>query len=172
MHATGIVGGIAGAVVALLGSLSAAPASHASNFGVELNGTYRAISDGEFAKVNDVFIDQATTVETWTISTTCLSPIECTGEIRSDAGWTATARLDDHWYIDREMPNWLPCPDGSTAAGHQKFIIWGFDSMRLERSNFNTDFLVGRNIGKSASGACGRNQPMVIELPIRLERIS
>lgn len=171
MHTARVFGGIAGAAVALFGSLSAAPVSQASNFGVELNGTYRAFSDGEFAKVDDVFIDQVSTDEIWTINTSCVSPLECVGEVHSNAGWTATARLDDFWYFDREIPNWLPCPDGTSAPGHQKFIVFGFNTMRVEQDKTNTDFLVGRNLTKAPSGACGRNAPLDIEMPIRLERI-
>ena len=47
--------------------LSTAPAAHASDFGVELNGTYRVTTNGELAKTNDVFKDVPTIVETWTI---------------------------------------------------------------------------------------------------------
>ncbi|WP_286149078.1 hypothetical protein [Mycobacterium sp. IS-1496] len=117
------------------------------------------------------FFDQPTVVETWTVTTECASPIECIGEVRSDRGYTATIRLNDHWFVDHEIPNWLPCPDGTFAPGHQKFTLWGFNPARNERLYKNLDFLAGRNVTRSASGACGRNQPVVVELPVKMQKI-
>ncbi len=77
-------------------------------------------SNGEFAKTNEVYIDEQTVVQTWTMSSTCTSPVVCTGEVRSDQGWTAPMRLGggpgspgalgDFWVVDRVVPNWEPCP--------------------------------------------------------------
>ncbi|WP_449288837.1 Rv2253/PknI dimerization domain-containing protein [Mycobacterium deserti] len=163
------------AAIALAASVGIAPQAHAQDFGISLNGTYRVLSDGEWAKKGaapgggEVFYDQQTVVETWNVSTSCVSPIECTGTVTSDRGYTASIRLDDFWYVDHDIPNWLPCPNGTFAPGHQKFILWGFDPARNERIK-TTEFLAGRNITKSPSGACGRNQPLVIEMPVRMER--
>jgi hypothetical protein len=169
MHAR-VLGGVAGAAVAVLGSLGVAPASHASNLPA-LNGTYHMVSNGEWAKGNDVFYDQPTVVQTVTIKSSCVSPIECTGEMHSDQGWTATGRLDDFWIFDHDIPNWVPCPDGTFAPGHQKFIMSGVNPQRNERNMLITDFLMGRDQTKSASGACGVNKPVVIELPMTMTRI-
>jgi len=160
------------AAIVLIGSLNTAAPANASNFGVELNGTYTVLSDGEWARTNEVLIDQETVIETWTVSTTCLSPIECTGTVTSDRGYTATARLDDYWYIDHVVPNWVPCPDGTFADGLQKFMMYGFDPARNERRSRITDFLAGVNVTKSASGACGVNKPVVIEMPVQMRRVS
>ena len=48
----------AGAVtaIAVVGSVGTATPAHASNYGVELNGTYRMISNGDWAKTNEVFM--------------------------------------------------------------------------------------------------------------------
>ncbi|MEO3760279.1 hypothetical protein ABGB19_18595 [Mycobacterium sp. B14F4] len=168
------------AAIALVASVCSATPAYASNFGVELNGTYRVMSDGEWAKRNagpfgvggaESFYDQQTVIETWTVTTECISPIECYGEVRSDRGYTATIRLDDYWLVDHDVPNWLPCPNGTFAPGHQKFMLWGFNPARNERRPTITDFLVGRNITKGASGACGRNQPVVVEMPVKMQKI-
>ena len=89
MRALGVIGGVATAAMTLLGSLGAAPAAHAKTFGIELNGTWKVISNGEWARTNEVLIDQKTTIENWTISSSCVSPIECNGTVTSDGGWTA-----------------------------------------------------------------------------------
>lgn len=176
MRGVGLAAGTA--AIALVASLSAATPAYAEDFGVALNGTFRVMSDGEWAKVGmapggaDVFIDQQTVNQTWTVTTSCISPIECTGEVKSDLGWTATARLKDYWYIDHDIPNWLPCPDGTFAPGHQKFILLGFNPARNERVVHNADFLIGRDQTKAPSGACGRNQPVVIEMPVKVQKIS
>ncbi len=123
---TRVAGCIGMVIVAFVGSLGAKPVARASNFGVELNGVYRVFSDGEWAKKNEVFFDQASVIETWTVTTDCVSPIECSGEVKSDLGWTGTARLGYFWYVEHTIPKWIPCSDGTFAdGGVQQFIIWG-----------------------------------------------
>ncbi|MGV0794120.1 Rv2253/PknI dimerization domain-containing protein [Mycolicibacterium sp. XJ1819] len=172
MRAAALIGGVAATVCTIAGSLAVATPASASNFGVELEGTYRVVSDGEWAKGNEVFYDQETVIETWTVTSDCVSPIECTGVVHSDRGWTGTARLNDFWYIDHDIPDWVPCPDGTFAPGHQKFILWGVDPFTNGRLTTNMQLLAGRNLTKSASGACGVNKPVVIELPVRVEKLS
>ena len=156
----------------MLGSLSGMPAAHASNYGSELNGTYRVSSNGQWARTNDVLMDEKTVIQTWTISSSCVSPIECTGEVHSDQGWTGTLRLDDFYYVDHDIPNWAPCPDGSFASGHQMFLLWGVVPQSEERVTKDINFMAGRDITKTASGACGVNKPLVIELPAYIEKLS
>ncbi len=40
------------------------------NDGVAINGTYTAFSDGEWAKTNQSFHDEASVTQTWTITST------------------------------------------------------------------------------------------------------
>ena len=173
MRAVGVIGGIAATAMTVLGSLGAAPSAHASNFGIELNGTWRVMSNGEWARTNEVLIDQKTRIQTWTISSSCVSPIECTGQVTSDEGWTAPINLVKvYWILNREVPNWVPCPDGTFATGHQKYYVWGINPALNERDLRITDLLAGRDITESDSGACGVNKPLDIELPVRMERLS
>ncbi|RAV07128.1 hypothetical protein DQP55_22575 [Mycolicibacterium sp. GF69] len=175
MREVGLAAGAA--AIAVAASLSTVTPAYADDFGVALNGTYRVMSDGEWAKRGmapggaDVFFDQKTVEQTWTISTECVSPIECSGTVQSDLGWTGTIRLKDFWYVDHDVPNWLPCPDGSFAPGHQKFILLGWDPTINQRMTKNTDFLMGRDQTKGPSGACGSNQPVVIEMPVKVQKI-
>lgn len=174
MRGIGLAAGAVALVVA--GSLSTPTPAYADDFGVALNGTYRVMSDGEWAKRGmtpggaDVFFDQETVVQTWTVSTDCVSPIECSGTVQSDLGWTGTIRLKDFWYVDHDVPDWLRCPDGSTAPGHQKFILMPWNPTVNQRSK-STDFLMGRDQTKGPSGACGTNQPVVIEMPVKAQKI-
>jgi hypothetical protein len=174
--------GAVSATVVVVGILGPASPAFASNYGIELNGTYRAISNGDWAQSSEgpfgaggarVYRDQPTKVENWTVSSSCVSPIECTGEVKSDAGWTAALKFTgDVWMIDRDIPNWAPCPDGTAAPGHQNFGVWGWDEATSQRSAKIRDLLQGFERTIAPSGACGVNKPLVIELPVRLEKTS
>lgn len=170
------------AAFVMIGSLGIAAPAYASNYGVELNGTYRVMSNGEWAKTNDVFIDQQTKIQTWTMSSSCTSPQRCEGQVTSDEGWTAQLRLGggegspgavgDFWVVDHVVHNWEPCPDGTSAPGNEKFIFWGIDPLTNQRNMTHVELLSGTDKTTAPSGACGINKPLVIELPVRLEKIS
>jgi hypothetical protein len=163
------------AAMTVASTLSAVPAAHASDFGVELNGTYNYHANGDFALVNDVRKDMPTIDETWTLSSDCVSPVECEGTATSSAGWTARLWYgypNTYWVVDRNIPEWQFCPGGGVAPGEQRFQFWGFDPITTERKTSITNFLVGRQRTNSPSGSCGRNQPLVIETPIKLEQLS
>ena len=173
---------VGAAAIALIASLSTAAPAHASNYGVELNGTYRVISNGEWAKTNDVFIDQQTKVQTWTMSSSCTSPQRCEGQVTSDEGWTAQLRLGggpgtpgavgDFWVVERVAQDWEPCPDGTSAPGKEMFLFWGMDPLTNRRDMTRVGLLSGIDKTTAPSGACGINKPLVIELPVRLEKMS
>ena len=147
MRAMGGAAGAAATVIAVIGSLVTAASAQATDYGVALNGPYRAFSNGEWAQTSAgpngaggamVYIDQPSKMETWTVTSDCISPIECTGEVRSDAGWIGSLKFNgDSWRVDRDIPNWV-----------------GWE----------------RTMGPS--GACGYNKPIVTQLPVRLEKMS
>ncbi|MBP1819132.1 hypothetical protein J3E61_002695 [Mycobacterium sp. OAE908] len=169
------IGAIVTVAVAMgvIGSVEPTTSAFASNFGVELNGTYRVISNGDWAKSNEVFLDEKTVVQTWTVTSSCTSPIMCTGTVTSDQGWSAPMRTTgDYWSVDRIVENWMPCPDGTAAPGAQNFKFWGWDPVNSYRNLKIVDLLAGKNRTVAASGACGVNRPLVIELPMRLEKVS
>jgi hypothetical protein len=165
----------------VVGILGTAPPAHATDYGVALNGTYRATSNGDWAQSSQgpfgvggamVYRDQPTKVETWTVSSDCISPIQCIGEVASDAGWTGSLNFNgDSWRIDRDIANWLPCPDGTAAPGHQNFALWGFDPATSEKNKVR-NLIVGWERTQAPSGACGFSTPLVIQLPVRLDQLS
>ena len=172
MREVGVLGA-ASALIALFASLGPATPASASNYGYELNGKYRVISNGDWAQTNLVYIDEKTVVQTWTFSTSCTSPLDCTGTVTSDQGWTALAVFNgNYWVVDRVIQNWEPCPDGTAAPGAQKFMFWGTNSIEGVTNDRNVDLLAGRDRTQAPSGACGINKPLVIELPMRLEKVS
>jgi hypothetical protein len=178
----GVITGLSAATIALIGSQATPPSALAEDFGLALNGTYREMSDGGWAQSSVgpygsggamVYRDEQTKIETWTVNSDCVSPLECYGEVRSDAGWTAPLKWNgNEWFLDRDIPNWEPCPDGTAAPGHQSFGLWGWDESTSHRDGRTRDLIVGLEKTMAPSGACGRNTPLVIQLPVRLDKLS
>ena len=150
--------------------LAIAPTATASGEGWGLNGTYAAVSNGDLAQTNDVFRNEATVHSTWTINTTCTTPVDCTGRITSDAGWSAEVNIAGSEYVaKRDIPNWEPCPNGTSRAGHQIYRFYPVDD-RGQVSVGSTTFAgIDRTLGDS--GACGINKALEITLPFRLDKI-
>ena len=93
-----------------------------------LNGTYVATSNGQWAQTNDIYRDEASVRSNWTISTTCSTPLECTGRVSSDLGWSADVGIHGSEYVvKRDLPNWEPCPDGTARTGHQIYRFYPVD---------------------------------------------
>ena len=93
-----------------------------------LNGTYIATSNGHWAQTNDIYRNEASVRSTWTISTTCSTPLECTGRVISDLGWSADVGIHGSEYVvKRDIPNWEPCPDGTARTGHQIYRFYPVD---------------------------------------------
>ena len=155
-----------GAVVASQLPADASPADWG------LNGTYVATSNGEWAKVNDVFRDQTSTRSTWTISSTCSYPGECTGTVTSDWGWTAPIyQKSSVWYLKRTVDGWQPCSDGSAAAGLQvyRFFASAPDGSSAEPGSST---LMGDDQTTGISGSCGSSKVIFISMPFKLVKTS
>lgn len=126
-----------------------------------LNGTFTAKSDGQWAKTNESYHDEATVVSTWTIASTCTGAYDCTGSVTSDLGWTADAKyVSGMWFVTRTLDNWERCADGSTAPGRQ---IYKFYKDPSDNAKF-----IGWDTTTGPSGACGVNRPLFIEIVFTL----
>jgi hypothetical protein len=135
---------------------------HASVDELALNGAYTSTSDGQWAKTNERYHDEATVSSTWTITSTCTDSFDCTGRVTSDLGWSADARyVSGMWFVTHTVENWEHCADGSTAPGKQIFKFY---------PDPNSANLTGWDTTTAPSGACGRNRPLEIELPFKLVR--
>jgi hypothetical protein len=154
----------------VIGGLATAPSARA--VGDPINGTYIATSVGEWAKTNEVYKDEATVRSTWTITSSCTTFQECTGQVTSDQGWSAPMTVHDGslWYVRRDVPNWEVCPDGTAATGKQtyQFSYAGPDGL----SQPGSKTLAGWDKTIGPSGACGVNRWLVIEMPFRLDKIA
>jgi hypothetical protein len=156
------------AAIALAGLNCAAPAVADPNWGI--NGTFEVSSNGDWAKVNERYEDQPSERNTWTISTTCISPTECSGTVQSDAGWAAPIYTTNSlWYVKRTIPNWRFCADGAAIEGFQEYKIYpvGTDG----HYDTASDEYTGQNRVIGPSGSCGRNQWPVITMPIYMKKL-
>ncbi|CAN3127585.1 hypothetical protein ACNUDN_06710 [Mycobacterium sp. smrl_JER01] len=151
-------------------TLSAPPAAANPDWG--LNGTYVATSNGEWARKNEIFFDQASIRSTWTITTDCSYPGECTGTVTSDWGWSAPIyQKSGVWYVKRALENWVPCPDGTAAPGLgiYRFRPTTPDGTATDPSSTT---LVGEDQATGVSGACGINKSVFINMPFKLVKQS
>ena len=156
--------------IGLMGATVFTAQAHASSYGLELNGQYLVTSNGDWAKSNDVYHDEWSVRQVWNIQTSCSDMQTCTGQVTSSQGWTEPIRFwSDHWIVNRTIPDWQPCFDGTTSPGHQKYWFWPVDSIG---QNVTTDgsILGGWDQTIGVSGGCGKNLPLEIKSPLRLQR--
>ena len=164
---------LATSAISVLGPASTARAITKED--VALNGTYRVTSIGNWAKLNDQYNNEPTTIQTWTLSSTCSTFTDCDGTAKSDEGWSAPLSLRDGemWYVKREVPNWERCQDGTAFNGKQTFAFYPADPTGTTGYfEYGSPVLAGKNHTVGPSGACGQNQWLTIDLPLRLDKIS
>lgn len=139
---------------------------------VALNGTYQVTSNGNLAKINRQFNPEAVVTTTWTISSTCTNFEECSGTVKSAQGWSAPATLHDgtQWYVTHDVPNWETCPDGKSYTGRQEMYFYPVNAVDGS-VEVGSSILAGKDKTIGPSGACGQNNLLTIELPLRLDKI-
>jgi hypothetical protein len=164
-------GAVAVLAAVAVGGIADGPSAHASDGEWGLNGTYTATSNGEWARTNDVFRDEASLRGIWTISTTCSYPTECTGTVQSDFGWSAPIYMTGGiWYVKRTVPNWEPCPDGTASPGFQvyRFVPVVEDGSQVDPTSTT---LAGEDQTTGTPGACGISKPLFINMPFKLVEV-
>jgi hypothetical protein len=159
-------------VAILAAAFGGAPAPAHASEGWAINGTYTVTSNGQWAKTNDVYRDEAVVKSTWTITSTCSSVADCAGQVISDQGWTAPIYTKyGEWRVERTVKNWEPCADGTAADGHELFRFYPVDD-RGQLAIHGSTTLGGEDKTVAPSGACGRNTPLVITVPLKLTQIA
>ena len=154
--------------------LSSAPSAHASNFGVELNGTYRVTTNGEFAKDQRRLQGRADHRRELDAVLQLCEPdrMRRHGDQLRRLDRSVVVRLPEHVLGRRSRhprtgssaPTVGPPPAsrGSSSGGSTRYPP--NDSQR-SRTSWS-----GRQRTNSPSGSCGTNQPLVIETPLKLEQ--
>ena len=131
---------------------------------VAINGTFTAFSDGLWARTNDSYHDEASVTQTWTISSTCTTYQDCTGNVTSDRGWSADlVYMSGRWKVGRTVENWEPCDDGTALPGKQAFTFWlGYPQ--------DANKYIGWDKTEGPTGGCGINKVLDVEMPFTLTR--
>jgi hypothetical protein len=161
----------AAAVAAAVSVVGCVPVAHASEHPA-INGTFAVLSNGEWATTNEVYRDEAVVRSTWTVSTSCSTLMDCTGTVTSDQGWTAPINLVvNEWHVLHTVKNWVPCPDGTFLDGSQLYRFYPVDD-RGDLALRGSSVYAGTNRTTAPSGGCGRNAPLVITMPLRLNQIA
>lgn len=151
--------------------LGTAPPSTATDGEYAINGTFSVVSNGEWARMNDRYQDEPTVRSTWTVKSTCTTAITCAGKVTSTLGWTEDIyTVSGLWYVKHYVPDWIPCPDGTTSPGLQVYRIYHADDegQNLQGSNM----LLGDDETTGVSGNCGRNRSVVLVLPVKITKIA
>ena len=160
-------------VAACIGALLVtSPHAEAAFCDPPLNGTFAALSDGVWAKTNDVFHDETPVHSTWTVSSSCTADFpNCTGQVISSQGWSAPMSCESGqmWYVRRHLEHWEQCGDGTEVAGDQLIYFSPQLSGAPSYSGVTSFYGVDRTVGPS--GGCGINKRLDIEMPFQLSRI-
>lgn len=160
------------ALAGLAAAVMAAGQAHAVPGGTPLNGRYLVTSNGDWAQTNEVYHDENTVRQVWTITSSCADSSNCIGKVTSSQGWSSDLKYFDSWWtVTRVVENWEPCQDGSATAGVQRFQFWGIDRATGMQDDSNSTFLAGNDVTSGKSGACGINKQLVINLPLHLQKI-
>ncbi|MCV7441053.1 hypothetical protein AWB91_04395 [Mycobacterium paraense] len=162
---------VALAVAGVIGGGSVAPAAWA--YDASINGTFTATWVGEWARTNDVYHQEPMVRETWTITTSCVTATDCSGQVVSDGGWTAPINMHDGstWFVSRDIPNWTTCPDGGPSyTGHEVIHFYPANPETGEKV-LGSSVFAGREHTTGKPGACGTNLPLYIDQPFRLDKI-
>jgi len=152
----------------------ASPAWAITKDDVAINGTFRVTSIGNWATINDQFNGEPSTIQTWTISSTCSTFLSCTGTVKSSEGWSAPTYVHDGelWYVRHDVPNWERCEDGTAYTGKQIFSFYPADPTGTTGEfQYGSPVMAGKNKTEGPSGACGQNQWLTIEMPLRMDKI-
>jgi hypothetical protein len=162
---------LAANIFGILGPVSTTRATTKED--VAINGTYRATSNGNWAKINDQFNYEPTVVSTWTISSSCSNFQTCNGTLTSDQGWSAPIYMIDGimWYVRHDVPNWERCQDGTAFTGQQTYYFYPVDPGGNGEFQIGSPVFAGKDKTIGPSGACGQNQWLGIEMPLRLDKI-
>jgi hypothetical protein len=160
------------ALVAATTAVCVGVAPPARAYDPAISGTYTATVVGDWARTNTVLHVEQTVRSTWTITSSCTTAEDCSGQVTSDQGWSAPLIMHDGlmWTVKHDIPNWETCPDGTSFTGRDVVIFYPANPDTGELVA-GSRVMAGREKTAGPSGACGNNKPLYIEQPFRLDQI-
>jgi hypothetical protein len=99
----------------------------------------------------------------------------CAGKVTSTLGWTEDiyTMSGSQWFVKHYVPDWIPCPDGSTAPGLQVYRFYpATESGNHAPAGTPVVLMVGEDQTTGQSGNCGRNKSLVLTLPVKMTKIT
>ena len=161
---------LAATVFGGLGTASTAQATTKEE--VAINGTFRATSIGDWAKINDQYYGEPTVVQTWTISSSCATFQECHGTVTSDQGWSAPLYMN----LTGDVEGQTRCAElGAVRRRHRVHRTADLLFLSSEPDNgeyqLGSPIMAGKDKTVGPSGACGQNQWLDIAMPLRLDKL-
>jgi len=152
------------------GNVGMAPSAWA--YDPAINGTYTATVVGDWTRTREGYHQEAVVRSTWKVTTSCSTAQDCKGQVVSDQGWTAPLTMHDglNWYLKRDIPNWVTCPDGSSFTG-KDYVFFYPANPDTGENMLGSPVLAGRDHTVGPAGVCGTNEPMYIDQPFRLDKI-
>ena len=71
--------------------------------------------------------------------------------------------------MQRDIPDWEPCADGTAATGRQTYRFSPLDSN--DDLHYGSPTLGGEDKTIGLSGACGKSKWLAIRMPFRLDKV-
>jgi len=159
--------GLAAGAMSALSIMTVAPMASADYDNYAINGSFVTTSNVEWAQIQQQYHDVPVVRSVWTFSTTCRTATDCVGTVTSDLGWTAKAEsTNGTWYVQRDIPSFQTCPDGSPAHGLQTYTFFPVDSTGYVDHDSTT--FAGKDKTVGDSGNCGESKWYVIEMPFKM----
>jgi hypothetical protein len=87
-------------------------------------------------------------------------------------GWTEDiyTTMGSHWYVKHYVNDWIPCPDGTTAPGLQVYRFYRATDDGM--ADVKSPNWVGEDETTGISGNCGRNRSLVLNLPVKITKLT
>jgi hypothetical protein len=163
--------GVAALAAMVLGLLVTAPQAAAEYEQYAMNGTFSVVANGEWATMNDRYQDQPTVNSTWTVASVCTSAYVCTGKVTSSLGWTEDVYTTsgEQWFVKHDVAEWIPCPDGTKAAGLQIYKFYRANDAGTQDLTSTT--WIGEDQTTGVSGNCGRNRSLLLSMPLKITEV-
>jgi hypothetical protein len=166
-----IPAGAALMALALISGTGVTPA-HADINNPALNGKFAVTNNGEWARTNDSYHNEAVVRDTWTITSSCVNPVTCSGTISSGQGWTTNLlRIPGMWKVIRYLPDWENCGDGTSATGRQVYTFYPIGQNPDLPIDPDSNTYSGESVTTGPSGGCGFNSQLEIAVPFKMVKI-
>jgi hypothetical protein len=97
------------------------------------------------------------------------------GKVTSTLGWTEDiyTMSGAQWFVKHYVPDWIPCPDGSTSPGLQVYRFYpATESGNHAPAGTPVVLMVGEDQTTGQSGNCGRNKSLVLTLPVKMTKLT